>query len=158
MSTQFDKDVSNILTAIMPRAERHAKLKGRLLAAVERSEIARLVRESLRGSKEALETLQLYDGSPASPAKAAVPAVNEATNLGEALLAGHHRSPFFAETAPRAAEVAEDASIPGVVPGVSDAIARLPLVDGDSAFHRLTRAWAMSVPFGGTRLDGQRLD
>jgi hypothetical protein len=155
MSTQLDKDVSAVLSAVMPKAEARAKFKGRVLAAVERSEIARLIRESLRGNHEALETLQLYTGTPAfPPAKPAVPAVNEETNLGKALLSGHRGSPFFAETAPRSgAEIAEDASIPGVVPGVSDAIARLPLVDGDSTFHELTRAWAMSVPFGGRRLD-----
>ncbi len=102
MSTQLDRDVSTVLNAVMPKAEAHAKLAGRLLAALERSEIAKLVRESLRGSREALETLQLYTGTSTSPAKAAAPAVSETTDLGKALLeAAGHRSPFFAETAAR---------------------------------------------------------
>jgi hypothetical protein len=156
MSTQFDKDVSNILSTVMPRCEARASLKGRVLAAVERSEIAHLVRESLRGNREALETLQLFTGTPASsPAKPAVSVVNETTNLGEALLAGRHRSPFFAETAPRSAtEIAEDAAIPGATPGISNEIGHMALIDGDNAFHNLTRSWAKTVSFGGRRLNG----
>jgi hypothetical protein len=154
MTTKFLEDVSSILNVVMPKAEARAKLKGRVLAAIERSEIARLVRESLKGNREALETLQLYAGTPTSPAKPA-PAVSETTDLGKALLeAAGHRSPFFAETAARSgAQIAEDASIPGATPGIADEIGRMPLINGDEKFHDLTRAWAMSVPFGGRRLD-----
>jgi hypothetical protein len=159
MTTQFTADCAAILNAIMPRAEARASLKGRVLAAVERSEIARLVRESLRGSKEALETLQLFTGTPALPARPAAPAITEATDLGAALLeAAGHRSPFFAGTARTVKAIAEDASIPGATPGVADEIGRMALVNGDERFHQLTQSWAMKIPFGGTRLDGQQPD
>jgi hypothetical protein len=154
MSTQLDRDVSTVLNAVVPRAERKAKLAGRVLAALERSEIARLTRAALRGNVQALESLKIYAGPLPSPAKAAVSTVNEETDLGQALLAGHRGSPFFAETAPRAAEVAEDASIPGATQGIADEIGRMPLINGDAKFHDLTRAWAMKIPFGGRRLDG----
>jgi hypothetical protein len=153
MSTQLDRDVSTVLNAVVPKAEARAKLAGRLLAAIERSEIAKLVREALRGSHEALQTLQLYTGTPALPARPAVPAVGEETDLGRALLAGRHRSPFFAEAAPRtAAQIAEAAGIEGATPGVADEIGRMPLTNGDERFHNLTRAWARMIPFGGQRL------
>jgi hypothetical protein len=153
MSTQFDRDVSDILTVIMSKAESRAKAAGRVLAATERSEIARLVRESLSGNTQALQALRVHIGTPAAPAKAAS-TVNETTDLGRALLeTGRHRSPFFAETAPRtAAQIAEDAAIPGVTPGISDAIGRMPLVDGDAAYHELTRNWALGTSFGGQKL------
>ncbi len=159
MSTQLDKDTAAILNVVMPKAERKAKLAGRLLAAIERSEIAKLVREALRGSRSALETLQLYTGTPALPARPAAPAITEATDLGAALLeAAGHRSPFFAGTARTVKAIAEDASIPGATPGVADEIGRMALVNGDERFHQLTQSWAMKIPFGGTRLDGQQPD
>jgi hypothetical protein len=112
-----------------------------------------LVRESLRGNHEALETLKIYAGPLPPPAKSAAPAIGETTDLGAALLAGPHRSPFF-ETAPRSGtEIAEAAGIDGATPGVSDEIARMPLVNGDAAFRDLTRSWAKKISFGGQRLD-----
>ena len=150
MSTKFTEDCVAVLNVVMPKAEARAKLAGRVLAAIERSEVAHLVRESLRGNHEALETLKIYAGPLPSPAKVAVPTVNEETNLGQALLAGPHRSPFF-ETAPRSSQITEDAET-RFAPGLSDQIARMPLVDGDSAFHNLTRNFAKTVSFGGRRL------
>jgi hypothetical protein len=155
MSTQFDKDVSGTLSVIMPRAEARAAAAGHPLRATERSEIARLVRESLGGNLQALTALQVWVGAPSPPVKPAAPAVDEETDLGRALLAGQHRSPFFAETAPRTVkEISEDAGIPGASPGISNEIGHMALIDGDSAFHELARSWAMSVPFGGRRLNG----
>jgi hypothetical protein len=153
MSTKFTEDCVAVLNVVMPKAEARAKFKGRVLAAIERSEIARLVRESLRGNAEALETLQLYTGTPASPAKPAAPVIGETSDLGRALLeAAGHRSPFFAETARSGAEIAEDAAIPGATAGIADEIGRMPLISGDATYHELTRNWAMSVPFGGRKL------
>ena len=155
MTTQFTADCAAILNVVMPKAEARASLKGRLLAAIERSDIAHLVRESLRGNREALETLQLYTGTPALPARPAVAVIGETSNLGEALFeAAGHRSPFFAGTARTVKAIAEDASIPGATPGVADEIGRMALVNGDERFHQLTQSWAMKIPFGGTRLDG----
>jgi len=153
MSTKFTEDCVAVLNVAMPAAERKAKAAGRVLQPSERAEVARLVRESLGGNHEALEALTVFTGAPATPAKAA-PAINEDSDLGRLLLeAGHRRSPFFAETAPRSGtQIAEDAAIPGATPGVSDEIARMPLNAGDQKFHELTRAWAQTVSFGGSRL------
>ena len=72
MTTEkFLEDVAAILNVVMPKAEARAKAKGRVLAANERSEVARLVRESVSGNAEALEALKVWVGMLASPAKAA---------------------------------------------------------------------------------------
>jgi hypothetical protein len=155
MSTTFSEDCVAVLNVAMPAAERRAQGEGRVLQASERAEVARLVRESLNGNHESLTALKVWTGAPASsPAKPAAPAVNEATDLGRALLAGRHRSPFFAETAPRtAAQIAEAAGIDGATPGISDEIGRMPLINGDEKFRELTQSWAKTVSFGGQRLD-----
>jgi hypothetical protein len=156
MSTTFTEDVAAVLNTVMPAAERKAKAAGRALAATERSEIARLVRESLGGNHEALEALKVFTGAPATPAKPVAPTITETSDLGRLLLeTGRHRSPFFAETSPRTVkEITEDAGIPGATPGLADEIGRMPLVNGDQKFHDLTQAWALQVPFGGQRLNG----
>jgi hypothetical protein len=154
MSTKFTEDCVAVLNTVMPRAEARAKAAGRALAATERAEIARLVRESLSGNGQALEALKVWTGTPASsPAKPAAPAVNEETNLGAALLeAAGHRSPFF-ETAPRTGSTIAEDAIPWPAPGISDVIARMPLITGDGSFHELIeRTLARSTSFGGTRL------
>ena len=158
MTTEkFLEDVAAILNVVMPKAEARAKAKGRVLAATERSEVARLVRESVSGNAEALEALKVWVGTPASPAKAAAAAVNEETDLGRALMESGRRStapsPFFSESVARTVkEITEDAGIAGATPGVSDEIGRMPLVNGDERFHELTRSWASQVSFGGQKL------
>jgi len=148
------EDVAAVLNVVMPRAEARAKGAGRVLAATERSEVARLVRESLSGNAQALEALKVWIGTPASP-KSTTPAIGEETDLGRALLeSGGHRSPFFAETGPRTVkDITEDAGISGATPGVSDEIARMPLINGDERYHELMRSVALRTSFGGRRLD-----
>jgi hypothetical protein len=85
--------------------------------------------------------------------------ITEATDLGPSLMESGRRttarSPFFSESLARTLkEIAEDAAVPGATVGVADEIGRMALVNGDEKYHELTRAWAMSVPFGGRRLDG----
>jgi hypothetical protein len=151
MSTKFTEDCTAILNVVMPKAEARAKLAGRVLAALERSEVAHLVRESLRGNHEALESLQLYTGTPASPAKPAAPAVNEETDLGRALLAGRHWSPFF-ETAPRsAAQITESAG--NFSPETAKLSDQLPAFKRDEIFGQAMLDFAQTVPFGARRLD-----
>jgi hypothetical protein len=158
MSTKFTKNCAVRVDVVMPLVEAYAKAQGRALRPSDRSEIERLVQEWEGGNLEALEALKVWTGAPVAPAKPAAPAVNEETDLGRALMESGRRStarsPFFSESvAQTVKEITEDAGI-RFAPGLSDEIARMPLVDGDSAFHTLTRDFAKTVSFGGRRLDG----
>jgi hypothetical protein len=151
MTTEkFLEDVAVVLNTVMPRAEARAKGAGRVLAATERSEIARLVRESLSGNAQALEALKVWTGTPA--AKPTTPAIGEDTDLGRALLeSGGHRSPFFAETSPRTVkEITESAG--NFSPEVSKLSDQLPAFRRDEIFDQAMVDRARAVSFGGRRL------
>jgi hypothetical protein len=64
MSTKFTEDCVAVLNVAMPAAERKAKAAGRVLQPSERAEVARLVRESLDGNRDALEALKTWTGTP----------------------------------------------------------------------------------------------
>jgi hypothetical protein len=149
---KFLEDVAAVLNVAMPAAECKAKAAGRVLQPSERTEVARLVRESLSGNAQALEALKIWTGSPATPAKAA-PAINEDTDLGRALLeSAGGRSPFFAETGPRSAkEIIESAGT--FSPETSKLADQLPAFRRDDIFGQAMRDLAQTVPFGGSRLD-----
>jgi len=153
MNEKFLEDVAAVLNVVMPRAEARAKAAGRILAATERSEIARLVRESLSGNAQALEALKAWTGAPVAPAKPAAPAITETSDLGRLLLemAGR-RSPFFAETGPRTAkEITESAGT--FSPEVSKLSDQLPAFKRNDIFNQAMVDFARTVPFGSRRLD-----
>jgi hypothetical protein len=181
---KFLEDVAFVLNVAMPKAEARAEAAGRPLLATERSEVARLVRESLSGNAESLDALKVWTGSPAFPAKPAAPVIGEETDLGRALLAGQHRSPYFAETAPRSAvQITEETDLgrallesgshrspffaetactaaqiaedaPEFSAETSKLATSLPAFQRDEIFGQAMVDFARTVPFGARRLDG----
>ena len=154
MTTEkFLEDVSAVLNVAMPAAEAKAKAAGRPLAATERAEAARLVRESLSGNTQALEALKVWTGTLAAPAKPAAAPITEA-DLGHLLLeTAGRRSPFFAETGPRTVkEITESAgSFSAETSRLSD---ELPAFKRDDIFNQAMVDFARTVPFGAKRIDG----
>jgi hypothetical protein len=149
MSTSFDREVALTLNDLMPRAEAWAIATGRPL---DRKEFTKLIRESHAGNLESLEKSRAYL-PPVAPAKPATPAINEATDLGRALLeTAGRRSPFFAETGPRTVkDITESAGT--FSPEVSKLSDQLPSFKRDDIFNAAMVDFARTVPFGSRRLD-----